>query len=153
MQLSLFASSRKDAVPSFIQTVIESGATLAVSISGGKDSDAMLRYLVSKHRIEQWPIKMFALFCDLGRIEWPGVEEHLYKLCMELDVPLHKLYPNRSMIDEWQHRQETILAKQQEKPFWSSANARYCTKHEKTQPADKLLRGYDFVVCARWPSG
>ena len=52
------------------------------------------------------------------------------------------------MLDEWQHRYETILSKQQEKPFWSSSAARYCTKHAKTQPADKLLRGHQFVVCA-----
>ena len=43
MQLLLFESSR--GVPSFIQSVLGAGATLAVSVSGGKDSDAMLRYL------------------------------------------------------------------------------------------------------------
>ena len=146
MQLSLFESSR--GVPSFMQLVLEAGATLAVSVSGGKDSDAMLRYLVNTHSVENWTGELFSLFCDLGRIEWPGVSEHLYKVCAELHVPLTKLYPKRSMIDEWQHRYETILSKQQEKPFWSSSAARYCTKHEKTQPADKLLRGHQFVVCA-----
>lgn len=148
MQLSLFTPSCRDTIPSFIQTVLSAGATLAISVSGGKDSDAMLRYLVSRHRAEKWSGRMFSLFCNLGRIEWPGVEEHLHRVCTDLNVPLSKLYPNRSMIDEWQHRQETILSKQQDKPFWSSASARYCTKHEKTQPADKLLRNDDFVVCA-----
>ena len=146
MQLSLFESSR--GVPRFMQSVLDAGATLAVSVSGGKDSDAMLRYLVNTHSVENWTGELFSLFCDLGRIEWPGVFEHLHKVCAELGVPLTKLYPKRSMIDEWQHRYETILLKQQEKPFWSSSAARYCTKHEKTQPADKLLRGHQFVVCA-----
>lgn len=146
MQLSIFESSR--GVPSFMQSVLSTGATLAVSVSGGKDSDAMLRYLVSTHSAEGWTGELFSLFCDLGRIEWPGVSEHLHKVCAELDVPITKLYPKRSMIDEWQHRHETILSKQQEKPFWSSSAARYCTKHEKTQPADKRLRAHQFVVCA-----
>lgn len=146
MQLSLFESSR--GVSDFMQSVLGAGATLAISVSGGKDSDAMLRYLASTHSTENWTGELFALFCDLGRIEWPGVSEHLHRVCAELGVPLTKLYPKRSMIDEWQHRYETILSKQQEKPFWSSSVARYCTKHEKTQPADKLLRGHQFVVCA-----
>ena len=146
MQLLLFESSR--GVPGFMQSVLDAGATLAVSVSGGKDSDAMLRYLDSTHSNKNWTGELFSLFCDLGRIEWPGVSKHLHRVCAELNVPLTKLYPKRSMIDEWQHRHETILSKQQKKPFWSSSAARYCTKHEKTQPADKLLRGYQFVVCA-----
>ena len=52
------------------------------------------------------------------------------------------------MLEEWQRRRETLMAKQQDKPFWSSASARYCTKHEKVQPSDKFLRQYNFVVCA-----
>ena len=146
MQLLLFESSR--GVPGFMQSVLDAGATLAVSVSGGKDSDAMLRYLDSTHSNKNWTGELFSLFCDLGRIEWPGVSKHLHRVCAELNVPLTKLYPKRSMIDEWQHRHETILSKQQKKPFWSSSAARYCTKHEKTQPADKLLRGHQFVVCA-----
>ncbi|MEO0521148.1 MAG: phosphoadenosine phosphosulfate reductase family protein [Cyanobacteria bacterium P01_A01_bin.116] len=124
------------------------GADLAVSVSGGKDGDAMLRFLSKRHSAKGWTGQLFALFCDLGRIEWAGVSEHLHSLCAELEVPLVRVIPKRSMIDEWQHRYNTILAKHQHKPFWSSSSARYCTKHEKTQPSDKFLRQYSFVVCA-----
>ena len=89
MQLLLFESSR--GVPGFMQSVLDAGATLAVSVSGGKDSDAMLRYLVSTHGTKNWTGELFTLFCDLGRIEWPGVFEHLHKVCAELGVPLTKL--------------------------------------------------------------
>ncbi|MEO0516307.1 MAG: phosphoadenosine phosphosulfate reductase family protein [Cyanobacteria bacterium P01_A01_bin.116] len=148
-QYSLFDISCEQAsVSNFIKTVLEEGADLAVSVSGGKDSDAMLRFLSTQHRENDWQGDLLALFCDLGRIEWLGVSDHLCRLCTELDVPLSKLYPTRSMIEEWQRRHETLLAKQQDKPFWSSASARYCTKHEKVQPSDKFLRQYDFVVCA-----
>lgn len=149
MQFSLFdISARKESIPNFVETVLAHGADLAVSVSGGKDSDAMLRFLCMQHQENGWGGQMFSVFCDLGRIEWPGVSEHLNRLCTKLKVPLIRLYPPRPMIEEWQRRHETLLAKQQDKPFWSSASARYCTKHEKVQPSDKSLRQYDFVVCA-----
>ncbi|MGB7250679.1 MAG: phosphoadenosine phosphosulfate reductase family protein, partial [Phormidesmis sp.] len=149
LQTSLFTDTGKEkAIPSFIQTVLADGAALAVSVSGGKDSDAMLRYLAKAQRVQKWSGHIFALFCDLGRIEWPGVETHLQQVCQEVRLPLVKLYPQRSMIEAWQHRHDVILSKQEDKPFWSSAAARFCTKHEKTQPSDRLLRGYNFVVCA-----
>ena len=148
MQTSLFDPAYDNSIPDFIQSVMTHGTDLAVSISGGKDSDAMLRLLAKLHQAKGWKGSLFALFCELGRIEWLGVNEHLKKICTELQVPLVKLYPNRSMIEEWQHRYNTIFGKQEDKPFWSSSAARFCTKHEKTQPADKLLRNYDFVVCA-----
>ncbi|MEO0644882.1 MAG: phosphoadenosine phosphosulfate reductase family protein [Cyanobacteria bacterium J06650_10] len=148
-QYSLFdISSEQASIPSFMKTVLAEGADLAVSVSGGKDSDAMLHFLSTQRRDNDWQGDLFGLFCDLGRIEWLGVSEHLHRLCTELKLPLVKCYPARSMIDEWQRRHETLLAKQQNKPFWSSASARYCTKHEKVQPSDKFLRQYDFVVCA-----
>ncbi|EDX82613.1 Phosphoadenosine phosphosulfate reductase family protein [Synechococcus sp. PCC 7335] len=147
-QTTLFTESDQSSCQDFVPSLLEKGADLAISISGGKDSDAMLRYLAEQQRASSWPGEMFALFCELGRIEWSGVDRHLKQLCFELAIPLVKLYPNRPMIEEWQQRYETILEKQENKPFWSSSSARFCTKHEKTQPADKLLRDYKFIVCA-----
>ncbi|MEM9091798.1 MAG: hypothetical protein AAGC93_24040, partial [Cyanobacteria bacterium P01_F01_bin.53] len=122
-------------IPEFIQQILVADATLAISVSGGKDSDAMLRYLAEAAQQYDWQGDLFALFCDLGRIEWAGVQTHLRQVCEDLNLPLVKLYPKRTMLEEWQHRYETILARQEEKPFWSSSAARFCTKHEKTQPA------------------
>ena len=179
-QISLFQES-KPAQSDFIGSVLAEGAALAISVSGGKDSDAMLRYLYQLWLEQGWPGDTFALFCELGRIEWPGVETHIRRLCEEIQLPLIKLHAKLSMVDEWQKRYERILSKQEDKPFWSSSAARYCTdrektqvsnqffrgslqptekpfwsssaarfctKHEKIQPSDKLLRNYNFVVCA-----
>lgn len=142
MQISIFDPVyQQDSIPPFLDLVMSHGADLAVSASGGKDSDAMLRFTQKLHVARGWSGDLFALFCDLGRIEWAGVTEHLRKVCAELAVPLVKLYPKRSMVDEWQHRYETIVAKQEDKPFWSSASARYCTDREKTQTSNKFFRG------------
>ncbi|MBE9180258.1 phosphoadenosine phosphosulfate reductase family protein [Oculatella sp. LEGE 06141] len=128
-------------IPTFIERVMEHGADLAGSASGGKDSDAMLRFMSKLHQERGWKGNFFALFCELGRIEWVGVTEHLHKVCSELKLPLIKLFPKRSMVDEWQHRYETIIGKQEQKPFWSSSAARYCTDREKTQTSNKFFRG------------
>ena len=37
----------------------------------------MLRFLSTQHRENDWQGDLFGLFCDLGRIEWLGVSEHL----------------------------------------------------------------------------
>ena len=154
MQTYLFDAAYDNSIPSFIQTVMTQGADLAVSISGGKDSDAMLRLLTKLHQARGWQGDLFALFCELGRIEWLGVDEHLSQVCAELNIPLGKLYPNRSMVDEWEHRYETIFGKQEDKPFWSSASARYCTDREKTQTSNKFLRGSEMTATEKpfWSS-
>lgn len=73
-QHSLFDPAFQAAsIPAFIQTVMTQGASLAASISGGKDSDAMLRFLVKLYQSRGWKGEQIALFCDLGRIEWAGV--------------------------------------------------------------------------------
>lgn len=153
MQNSLFDPAfQSNSIPAFLKTVMGYGPDLAVSISGGKDSDAMLRYVVKLHQAQGWRGNLIALFCDLGRIEWAGVTAHLKRLCAEVSVPLVKLRPKRSMIDEWQHRYETILSQQQEKPFWSSASTRYCTDREKTQTSNKFLRGNSVTEKPFWSS-
>ncbi|MEM8805363.1 MAG: phosphoadenosine phosphosulfate reductase family protein [Cyanobacteria bacterium P01_G01_bin.38] len=149
-QLSLFEStSTNQTVPSPVQRVLALGATLAVSVSGGKDSDAMLRHLVRLHQAQKWPGKMFAITADLGRIEWPGTLEHIKALCDELGVPLEVVRRAKGgMIDRWDQRRQTLQDSGQHKPFWSSASARYCTKELKTAECDRNLRAEDLVVCA-----
>jgi 3'-phosphoadenosine 5'-phosphosulfate sulfotransferase (PAPS reductase)/FAD synthetase len=149
LQSSIFDPAYQEgSIPPFIQRVMAHGADLAGSASGGKDSDAMLRFLTKLHCARGWKGNFFALFCDLGRIEWAGVTEHLQKVCAELQIPLVKLFPKRSMVDEWQHRYETIVEKQEDKPFWSSSAARYCTDREKTQTSNKFFRGGETEVLA-----
>ena len=65
IQHSLFnTSSKQESIPSFIKTVLEDGADLAVSVSGGKESDAILRFLSTQHRENDWQGDLFELFCD-----------------------------------------------------------------------------------------
>ena len=151
-QTSLFEQHHRAQSAGFVESLLETGAALSISVSGGKDSDAMLRYLMQRRQQSSWPGEVHAVFCELGRIEWLGVTEHLKKLCAELSIPLITLYPNRPMIEEWQRRYDTILAKQEDKPFWSSASTRYCTDREKTQTSNKFFRGSSTTEKPFWSS-
>lgn len=168
-QLSLFSPERTShrKTPSAIEQAMEMGAALAISISGGKDSDAMLRHLVALHRTREWKGKLFAITADLGRIEWPGTLEHMQATCNQLNIELVIVRRQKgSMIDRWEERRQTLMKQQDvdaiapefsselgiqkegDKPFWSSSAARYCTKELKTAEVDRYLRRFKSVVCA-----
>ena len=174
-QLSLFsptAPTQDDAsVPAAVQQALDLGAALAVSVSGGKDSDAMLRHLTTLHQSQGWTGQLFAITADLGRIEWPGTLEHIQSICAELGVMLIIVRRKKgSMIDRWDERRQVLVKQQAEqeaiaplkednlleiappkegdKPFWSSSTARYCTKEMKTAEVDRYLRRFSAIVCA-----
>ena len=175
-QLSLFsptAPTQGDAsVPAAVQQALDLGAALAVSVSGGKDSDAMLRHLTTLHQSQGWTGQLFAITADLGRIEWPGTLEHIQSICAELGVMLIIVRRKKgSMIDRWDERRQVLVKQQAEqeaiapcregsdlldiaplkegsKPFWSSSTARYCTKEMKTAEVNRYLRRFSAIVCA-----
>ena len=178
-QLSLFSPTEPiqgDAsVPPAVQKALDLGAALAISVSGGKDSDAMLRHLTALHQSQGWTGQLFAITADLGRIEWSGTLEHIQSVCAELGVTLVVVRRQKgSMIDRWDERRQVLISQQQaekgaivrcregnnsnlleiaplkegNKPFWSSSTARYCTKEMKTAEVDRYLRRFNAVVCA-----
>ena len=113
-QLSLFsptAPTQDDAsVPAAVQQALDLGAALAVSVSGGKDSDAMLRHLTALHQSQGWTGQLFAITADLGRIEWPGTLEHIQGVCAELGVALIVVRRQKgSMIDRWNERRQVLV--------------------------------------------
>jgi 3'-phosphoadenosine 5'-phosphosulfate sulfotransferase (PAPS reductase)/FAD synthetase len=128
-------------VPGIIDAALHMGAALAISNSGGKDSQAMTNLLPKLHREKGYPGSMFAIFADLGRIEWAGTLEHCKKLARHADIPLVVVRrPQGGMIERWEQRMQSIAEKDQDKPFWSSSANRYCTDSGKIQQIDKELR-------------
>jgi 3'-phosphoadenosine 5'-phosphosulfate sulfotransferase (PAPS reductase)/FAD synthetase len=114
-QLSLLSPERTShrKTPLAIEQAMEMGAALAISISGGKDSDAMLRHLVALHRAQEWEGKLFAITADLGRIEWPGTLEHMKTICNQLNVELIVVRRQKGgMIDRWEERRQTLMKQQ-----------------------------------------
>jgi 3'-phosphoadenosine 5'-phosphosulfate sulfotransferase (PAPS reductase)/FAD synthetase len=126
-----------------IKRAIEKGGKIYSSISGGKDGQAMTKTLVKNgFQIEG------LIHADLGRVEWKESMGMCEKLSQEFNVPLHivRRTDGRDMIDHWKHRLNQL--KGTGKPFWSSANERYCTSDLKRDPIDKFFRncGNDLII-------
>ena len=117
-QLSLFScglSADHPTVPVAVQKALDSGAALAISVSGGKDSDAMLRHLAALHSSQQWSGALFTITADLGRIEWPGTLEHIKSVCSQVGVELVVVRRQKGgIIERWNERQQ-VLVEQQER--------------------------------------
>jgi len=145
-------------LPSAVEAALDRGAALAISISGGKDSQAMLNVMADLHRTRGWTGDLVALHADLGRVEWQGqadipgfrsASEHVAKMAADAGVRLVvvRRTDGQDMLDRWAHRQAQLEGTG--KPFWSSAKERYCTSDMKRDPMDSWVRQHyqDVVVC------
>ena len=142
-------------VPPEITSAMERGAALAVSISGGKDSQAMATALVAWAKVEgYWGRNdIFAVHADLGRMEWSGehaTEPLVRAQAAALELPLHVVTrtDGRDLVDRIKDRRDTMTEKGQDGPFWPSSSTRYCTSDLKRDPINKLLRQWTHVVSA-----
>ena len=112
---------------------------IAINCSGGKDSQAMLVYL---NRL--FPsVEKFAIHANLGEMEWPQTLPFIEKLCQKERVKLVTIKHQLSLLAIIRERYRKIQAKGETKPFWPSANARYCTSTAKVLPINKYLRKLD----------
>lgn len=141
-------------VPPEIQAALAAGAVLAVSISGGKDSQAMLHALAALHRAHpEWTGGILAVHADLGRAEWQGSEAHVRTIAAAAGVPLHIVQRKAGdMVQRWQARAAQVhgqvAAGGRWAPFWSSSANRYCTSDLKRDPINAFLRQFPAVVSA-----
>lgn len=138
----------KVVLPSEIEHALDNGTDLAVSISGGKDSDAMAVLLVRMHKERGWTGEIELVHADLGRGEWSYTPAHVEKLAEHLGLPLSIVSrPQGDFVARiWQRHESRPDA-----PPFPSAAARYCTAELKTGQVDKWLREFTpegVVVCA-----
>lgn len=136
-------------VPNEISQAIKEGAVLAISISGGKDSQALLKSVFDWYKNEKLTNKIFAIHADLGRVEWAQTPDFVEKICADLGIELVVVRRERhgktiDLLDRWIERKEQLEGTG--KPFWSSATARYCTSDLKAEPINKYLRQFENVI-------
>jgi 3'-phosphoadenosine 5'-phosphosulfate sulfotransferase (PAPS reductase)/FAD synthetase len=147
LQLSF---AQKPEIPEELAPLLNrTDCALAISISGGKDSQAQLNWLCHLHKQHEWKAKIFCIHADLGRIEWAQTSSFVEKLASDVDLELVVVRREKGdLIDRWKQRFETLKQQGNTKPFWSSAAARYCTSEMKVAPIDKYLRRYPLsIVC------
>ncbi len=134
-------------IPLVIRKALEQGASLAVSISGGKDGQAMIKHMVDWWNKNNFKGDIFAIHSDLGRVEWKQSLPQCKKICKILGISLVVVKREKGdMIDRWQERMNVL--KGTGKPFWSSSSQRYCTSDMKRAPINKYLRKYRFIISA-----
>jgi 3'-phosphoadenosine 5'-phosphosulfate sulfotransferase (PAPS reductase)/FAD synthetase len=141
---------QKPAIPDELAPLLNrTDCAIAISISGGKDSQAQLNWLSHLHSQHGWKAKIFCIHADLGRIEWAQTSSFVEKLASDVNLELVVVRREKGdLIDRWQQRYETLLQQGNTKPFWSSAASRYCTSELKVAPIDKYLRQYPLsIVC------
>ncbi|MCA9890837.1 MAG: phosphoadenosine phosphosulfate reductase family protein [Anaerolineae bacterium] len=149
-QLPLFPSDTLDSLDGALTpfTLLQAGATLILSVSGGKDSDAMSHHLLDLRQSEGWSGDVVMVHADLGsRVEWHQTPAYVRDLAERKGVPLHVVkWTHGDLIDRiWQR-----YYKDPTRPCWPSAGMRYCTSDLKRGPISCFIR-QNFsgnVVCA-----
>lgn len=140
---------RKLKIPREIRQAMDMGAALAVSISGGKDGEAMLNELVPLHIAEGWTGPIFAIHADLGRAEWPQTPAHVERMAARAGVRL--VVVNRRQGDLFARFEERAAATAgRDVPWAPSAQNRYCTSHLKSGPIDAHLRTVEVRDARPW---
>lgn len=110
--------------------MIEAGALVFASHSGGKDSQAMLAELRTQVPAEQLVI----VHANLGEVEWPGVIDHI-RANIDGDQ-LHIVRAGKTLLEMVERRHES----RPDVPPWPSAKHRQCTSDLKRGPIYKFIR-------------
>lgn len=128
--------------------LLRDGAALVLSVSGGKDSDAMCHHLLERRQAEGWSGAVTMVHADLGRAEWHSTTNYVHDLARRKNVPLHVVrWTHGDLIDRiWQR-----YYADPSRPCWPSSKVRYCTSDLKRAPISRWIRNTyptGRVVCA-----
>ena len=113
-------------LPPECREMVRDGALVAVSHSGGKDSQAMT-ILLSRVVPHQ---QLVTVHAPLGEVEWPGTIEHI-----EATIP-----PGVPLILAPLASGKTLLERVGERGRWPDSARRWCTSDFKTGPIERELR-------------
>lgn len=151
--LTLDQLTEKVALPREIDHALKRGFDLAISISGGKDSDAMSRllYHMRFHQPRGWRGRIILLHAHLGRAEHLLTPRYIARFANQLGLPLY-LVDGGDLVDVMKARKAKLEAQGKQAPFWPSAQARYCTSSCKRDKLSAFLRTWGGktgkVICA-----
>lgn len=111
-------------------TDLTSYDVILVNSSAGKDSQAMLDYVVEQATAAGVREKLVVVHCDLGRVEWQGTRE--------LAAEQAKHYGLRFEVVT-RTKGDLLHQVEFERKLWPSNKARYCTSDHKRAQVHKLL--------------
>lgn len=110
---------------------------LSISVSGGKDSQALALRLCDLRQLYGWTGHAEVVHADLGRAEWPQTPGHVERIAADADLPLVIVRRAKGdLVQRIEERAQTVASG----PAWPSAAMRYCTSDLKRGPIQKRLR-------------
>lgn len=103
---------------------------ILINTSGGKDSQAMMDYVVELARSATPGVAISAVHCDLGRVEWPGTRELVERQCAHYGIPLRIVArPQGDLLHQIEF----------ERKKFPDGPRRFCTSDQKTGQVRPLL--------------
>lgn len=133
-QLPLFP--KNDYMPDPFE-MLRQGASLVISVSGGKDSQAMTEYLIKLRDVGIVKGQIFLVHSDLGRAEHPETEQWVKDYARKVNLPLEIVeHTNYDLLEGIRQR----MLKRADAPPWPSAKNRYCTSDWKRNVISRWVR-------------
>lgn len=123
------------------QPDLDSYDIILVNSSGGKDSQAMLTYVVWLAGRQSVPReRILVVHCDLGRVEWPGTRDLAQAQAHAYGLRFVAVARDEDLLDQVVTRHQRLRARgDTTTPAWPSSTARYCTSDQKTGQVVKLM--------------
>jgi 3'-phosphoadenosine 5'-phosphosulfate sulfotransferase (PAPS reductase)/FAD synthetase len=102
---------------------------ILINTSAGKDSQAMMDYVVWMAENQGVKDSVVAVHADLGRVEWKGTKELAAEQCAFYGIPLHIVSRNKG----------DLLDQVEARGMWPDNGNRYCTSDQKRDQVAKLF--------------
>jgi 3'-phosphoadenosine 5'-phosphosulfate sulfotransferase (PAPS reductase)/FAD synthetase len=168
-QLELFASDLAVADLRVAAVSLHDYDVVIINSSAGKDSQAMLTYLVELADAQGYPReRLIVVHADLGRVEWRGTRELAEAQAAFYGLRFEAVQRDEDLLDQIVTRRRTLDAEadaleldaynldvagwhklamlvesyarqKRGTPAWPSSQARYCTSDQKTSQVAKLM--------------
>lgn len=135
--------------PAEIDRALELGAKLVISVSGGKDSQAMAYALAREFPKADKRL----LWADLGDAEWPQTPRMVESFSRDLNIPLERVQKQKDgagedFIDFYEAKMRRYASEKPGVVFWMSAQTRDCTSGFKRGPTNTFFAHLTLVINA-----
>jgi 3'-phosphoadenosine 5'-phosphosulfate sulfotransferase (PAPS reductase)/FAD synthetase len=102
---------------------------ILINTNAGKDSQAMLDYIVERAKAVGVMDRLVAVHADLGRVEWQGTRELAEAQAKHYGIRFEVVKKNGG----------DLLEHIEKRGMWPSSKARYCTSDYKRGPVRTLM--------------
>lgn len=108
---------------------------ILINTSAGKDSQAMMDYVVELADRDGVRDRLQAVHCDFGRVEWEGTCTLAIEQAAHYGIKCHVM----------QRRQGDLLTHVAKRGMWPSPKARYCTSDHKRAQVHRLITTFNVL--------